>query len=476
MWAGASCRHVSRHADQSVKGGWLFVGVSVMASVGGELAAAISAKQGHCSPTRAQLPMRLGVDPPGRAAAAARGTVMGASPRAWCSPPTEVPTAEAIELQTQLAASRLDPLGPSTSSIDEIALLHAVTPEFAHARHQPKSSLEPSAVEAWRQVDAWNDGPTSVYDAVSPSTSPPSHMSATIADVFPQPREPRRSPPPSRPTPPRKDPKPTAASQSTLDVAAAAAAAAERALAAAPGACKAAVFVTRESLAAALLSESIVSHAQVACGAEARIKLGGKPPKRIHIAAHAIDEMALDRAVICVLRLMSLTSELLALEVRWLLRSPSQPPDAILQKWLEATAAAQAALPIEQLGAELPADAIKLTLTCDGWEDWQHTPAARAAGAAVPLIVAWLVSFVRYGGRVPVLRFIPLRPELESLVNDHPATLRTLCAHSHGALGFVLRGGPWLLLVGPRTAQRRARSLLQHWEEEGAVGPDDRLA
>ena len=407
---------------------------------------------------------RIGADPVGRGAALARGAVLGASPKSWSGPLDEEWTEEAQELQERLESERPSLTQSPSTGIDEVALLHAMSPGYASSRHEAKSPLDPFAVDAWREVNSWRDGVPEAPLAAAPSTSPPLEP-ANITEVLPPPPKPAR-PSPGPPAQARTEIKPSKPSQPTLDAAAAFATAADRALAQAPGACKLAIFVPRESLAAVLFSDAVLAHGQLACGAEAKLKLSGKPPKRVHIAVHAVDEPALDRALIAVLRLMSLKAEQLEIEVRWLLRNPTVSPESILERWQAATAASQATFPIQQLGVELPADCIKLTLTSDGWEDWEQTVAARAAGAAAPLVVAWLLAHVRYGGRVPALRFATLAAAQESLLQDNPATLRALCAQSNGALAFVLRAGPWLLLIGPRTALRRASALLLQWEDQ----------
>ena len=109
-----------------------------------------------------------------------------------------------------------------------------------------------------------------------------------------------------------------------------------------------------------------------------------------------------------------------------------------------------------------------LTVAPESWVVTRATQQrlAMQRGDQTTLVVAWLLAHVRYGGRVPALRFATLAAAQESLLQDNPATLRALCAQSNGALAFVLRAGPWLLLIGPRTALRRASALLLQWEDQ----------
>ena len=51
---------------------------------------------------------------------------------------------------------------------------------------------------------------------------------------------------------------------------------------------------------------------------------------------------------------------------------------------------------------------IQLHIHADGWESWDETHAARAAGAAAPLVVASLLTRVRYERRAHIAEHLKL--------------------------------------------------------------------
>ena len=332
---------------------------------------------------------------------------------------------------------------------------------------------------------ATRDGPTRVQgeqeeggDDRSPARSPSPPTVPPTAEALAQPfspefspREPQpsRSPPSPPSTPQQRTPVPLAApppvSVSTREAAEAAGAAAEAALAACASSCRVGVFVTRPSLVPLLLSDAVVCSAQCACGAEARVKLGGnKQGGRPHVSARAADEAALDRALLCLLRLMRDKSERLEIEVRWLLRNPAVPTQQLCELWADAVEEVQAKYPLRQVTSALhePTHAsVCLTLHADGWEEWEETDAAHAKAAAAPLVVAWLLSKVRYGSAA--LLHVALDEAQQETLQEHPAKIRALSAHSGAAL--VVGVGPWLTLCGPRAGIKKARALLAEWQE-----------
>ena len=144
-------------------------------------------------------------------------------------------------------------------------------------------------------------------------------------------------------------------------------------------------------------------------------------------------------------------------------------PDAILQRWQDATTACQGTFPIKGLHVALTPDqsCVKLTLLSDGWEEWNEHSAKLAPGATSAFVLAWLLCNVRYN-RWPRLQHVPLDVEQErELRLEHPARLRSLSVQT-GALAILLRTGPALLLCGPRTAVGKARTLLRAWDEAAA--------
>lgn len=229
---------------------------------------------------------------------------------------------------------------------------------------------------------------------------------------------------------------------------------------------KAALFVNMDAL-APLLSEDLVSTAQIACGAEARVKLSGK--SRVHISVNAVDECALDRSLIAILVLMSHRSEMIDMELRWLLRAPTREPRAVLTRWQEAVDASQRTHPIKTLQAELHADqsCMRLTMTSDGWEDWNENSAKLAPGASAAFVLSWLLCYVRYA-RWPRTLYIPLELEqAHALGLDHSARLRSLSTQSESLI-ILLRKGPALLVCGPRTCVGKAKTLFRAWTQAEA--------
>ena len=195
-------------------------------------------------------------------------------------------------------------------------------------------------------------------------------------------------------------------------------------------------------------------------------------------------QIALERALAIVLVLMSMRSEILEIEVRWLLRAPAVEPKELLERWQAATVAFQSRHPIRKLEAELQDDhsCIRLTLSADGWEEWEGTDAEPLKGTAAPLCAAWLLGFVRYGF-VPTFRCNALtQAQAGVLLHEHqrpereqPARLRQLSMES-GAFVMLLHARPSanqksgaepprLLVVGPRSAVKRAGLLLKACDE-----------
>ena len=275
-------------------------------------------------------------------------------------------------------------------------------------------------------------------------------------------------PAPPPPAPPPTAPPPPAPRETPVDVAArfskasALALAADSALSRATAPSKAALFANCDAL-APLLNDDLVSVAQIACGPEARVKLGGK--KRLHVSVNAVDECALDRALVMLMAILSQRSEVIDVEIRWLLRAPALPPDSILKRWQGAVEASQSSYPIKKLEAELQPDqsCVKLRLLSDGWEEWNENSAKLAPGATAVFLLSWVLCHVRYGLWPRVLN-VPLRPEQANALGlDHSARLRSLSSQSGALITLLRSGGPALLLCGPRTAVGKARCHLNSW-------------
>lgn len=273
----------------------------------------------------------------------------------------------------------------------------------------------------------------------------------------------------------------------------------EARLASARSSAKAAVFVHKPALIPLLLHEDVVSAAQVSCGNEARVKLGGKQ-RVTHVTVHAIDELALDRALVALLLRMSERGAIgLEVEVRWLLREPLLGSEELLERWRRATIAFRSRFPIRKLEAELqaassPGAVVSLNVHSDGWEEWEAaqpdgSTAEGAKGAAVPFAVAWLLGHVRYG-LIPRVHCRPLTQAQSAVLMHEPvvlaggmllpgreqsARLRALSAESAALLMLLPPIGdadapPRLLLCGPRCTVMHALSLLKACDQHQQFG------
>ena len=212
-------------------------------------------------------------------------------------------------------------------------------------------------------------------------------------------------------------------------------------------------------------------------GPEARIKLAGK--RRDHASVHAIDEAALERSLIGLLTLMTALVSEAPLELRWLLRTPTVPPIELLDRWQRAVNDSQARFPISTLAVELQPDhaCIRLTVHTDGWEEWGAEAAGGAQRCPVALVVAFLLTHVRYGHAALLASSLSGAEEKELL--DQPGRLRALAAQcgslvvlprpssmkpEGGTLGSAAGpSSPALLICGPRPALKRAQLLLDAW-------------
>ena len=244
----------------------------------------------------------------------------------------------------------------------------------------------------------------------------------------------------------------------------------EAALATAVAPAKAAVFVSKESLAPLLLHAQVVEAAQVAAGGEARVKLGGKKAVS-HVAVHALSEEALDRSLCALLALMAERSgEGLELEVRWLLRRPAESPAELLRRWRAAVRAFLARFPMRLLEASLLDDhsCLCLRLGSDGWEEWGGTEGEGVQGAAVaPFAVAWLLAHARFG-------LVP-RAHCADVTQAHAAVLLHEQhrgggqQHRGGSLGKGHKGGAAAAAGGPWPGREQSARLRALAAESGAV-------
>ena len=194
----------------------------------------------------------------------------GRSVQAWGSGPTSIADSVAAKSVATRAESHRQREGRGERAHDTSAICASAAASAGGDTPQQSPQQSKLASVASKAVSRSSPPPAAPPPAAPPPATPP----------------PAAKPAPQRQAPPIPRP-PALDAASELAQSAALLADSNLAQAAAPA--KAAVFVTRESLTPQLLHDSLVMSAQVACGGEARVKLGGK--KRNHVAMHAVDEV-----------------------------------------------------------------------------------------------------------------------------------------------------------------------------------------
>ena len=272
---------------------------------------------------------------------------------------------------------------------------------------------------------------------------------------------------------------------------AAAAAAAEAAPPPGEWRCKATVYASGAELEAKVLTDGVAASVQLACGHEAHLRRA-PGQTRSHLSVRALDESALERALLALVCAMRQRAEALDIEIRWALRQPQSTAEELLERWQRAVDACQTRYPLRQLRVTLHPDgsSISLRLCADGWEEWHAAdevlalqgplggPASSAgarcgdsarvrqlaARVAAPFVLSWLLSHVRYGHAASAL--LALSAQQEATLLAHPQTLRELGTQSGALPIVVVASEPSALVVcGPRPCLRKARELFRAWEE-----------
>lgn len=242
----------------------------------------------------------------------------------------------------------------------------------------------------------------------------------------------------------------------------------------------------------ARLTPQLMQSAQLACGADALVCLTHRARGGTSIELTAPTEDSAERALLAVVALVCQYSPVQALLLRWYLREPAMPAEVLVARWRAACAAIGAAVGVGQLEASLreKRDAIHVVLQGDGTSGGR-----KWCVAALPRALALLLSAVRYGEacstNLPLHRPMAIR----MLATPTRSALRALERHTCALALLIRPASDWdacglmeetearatgqhgraedapclseehavLVLIGPRPAIERAKTLVGAW-------------